>query len=199
MNQTGSRAGAFWEKLPDLVKALAALVGAIAALAGVLVPLWQAGVFDSGNGKEPAKLDPSLISATATSTLESDPEAQLHYFARNTLDSNLATAWNSDGSNEGESLSYEFQKSVRIDRIRVVNGYAKSDKVFADNARIREVEIITDDDAVIREFVDSDQWQTIDVESGNTSTLELRIESVYPGDGTYPDTALTEIEFWILP
>ena len=198
MNGRSSRAGAFWEKLPDLVKALAALVGAIAALAGVLVPLWQAGVFDSGNGKEPAKLDPSLISATATSTLE--PTDQLDYVAQNTLDSNLATAWNSDGSAEGESLNYEFPRSVRIDRIRVVNGYAKSDKVFDENARIREVEIITDaGGAVMREFDDSDQWQTINVDSGNTSTLEIRIVSVYPGNGTYPDTALTEIEFWILP
>ena len=198
MNERSSRAGAFWEKLPDLVKALAALVGAIAALAGVVVPLWQAGVFDGGNGKEPAKLDPSLISATATSTLGSDPEAQLHYFARNTLDNNRKTAWNSDGSAEGESVIYEFERSVRIARIRVVNGYAKSDEAFKWNARIREVEIITDDGAAPREFVDSDQLQTIEVDSGKTSRLEIRIESVYPGT-RYRDTALTEIEFWILP
>jgi hypothetical protein len=145
----------------------------------------------------PAKVDPRSISASASS--ESPPADPVTYSIRNTLDGDTRTAWNShgavDGNGVGETLTYRFSRPVHLVRIAVVNGYAKTAELRADNGRIRGVIILTDRRMLRATFSDSAARQRLGRDFGMTRKVTLRVTSIYPG-ARYKDLALTEIAFW---
>jgi Nicotine adenine dinucleotide glycohydrolase (NADase)/Double zinc ribbon len=148
----------------------------------------------------PVKLDPRSISASASSELP--PADTVTYSIRNTLDGNRRTAWNNhsavDGSGIGETLTYRFSSPVHLVRIDVVNGYAKTAKLRADNGRIRGAVIGTDRRTVRASFSDTTARQRLDRDFGMTREVTLQVTSIYPG-ARYTDLALTEIAFWAAP
>jgi hypothetical protein len=148
----------------------------------------------------PVKLDPRSISASASSELP--PADNVSYSIRNTLDGNTRTAWNNHsaarGSGAGETLTYRFSSSVHLVRIDLVNGYAKTAELRADNGRIRGVVILTDRRTLRATLSDTASRQRLDRDFGMTSEVTLRVTSIYPG-ARYTDLALTEIAFWAAP
>jgi hypothetical protein len=124
------------------------------------------------------------------------------YSIRNTLDGNTRTAWNNHsaarGSGAGETLTYRFSSSVHLVRIDLVNGYAKTAELRADNGRIRGVVILTDRRTLRATLSDTASRQRLDRDFGMTSEVTLRVTSIYPG-ARYTDLALTEIAFWAAP
>jgi hypothetical protein len=124
------------------------------------------------------------------------------YSIRNTLDGNTRTAWNNHsavrGSGVGETLTYRFSSPVRLVRIDLVNGYAKTAELRADNGRIRGVVILTDGHTVRATLSDTASRQRLDRDFGLTRKVTLRVRSIYPG-ARYTDLALTEIAFWAVP
>jgi len=149
---------------------------------------------------EPTKVDPAGIQAQASSELPS--QGALSYGIANTLDGNLRTAWNSNGAEVGtgvgQVLSYRFPARVHLRRIDLVNGYAKSDKLFRQNGRIGAVAITTDAGTSEMPLNDSIDQQSLEQDFGVTNAVSLRVLSVYPGS-RYPDLGLTEISFWATP
>jgi hypothetical protein len=145
----------------------------------------------------PVRVDPSSISASASSELP--PDGSVTYSIGNTLDGDTRTAWNShgaaDGSGVGESLIYRFSSPVRLVRIDLVNGYAKTAELRADNGRIRGVVIGTDHRTLQATLSDTVSRQRLDRDFGMTRQVTLRVRSIYPGV-RYTDLALTEIAFW---
>jgi Double zinc ribbon len=148
------------------------------------------------------RVDPGSISASASSELP--PADTVTYWIRNTLDGDTRTAWNNhsaaDGSGVGETLTYRFSSPVHLVRIDLVNGYAKTAELRADNGRIKGVVILTDrrSRTLRTTLSDTASRQRLDRDFGMTSKVTLRVTSIYRG-ARYTDLALSEIAFWVVP
>jgi hypothetical protein len=181
----------------------------LAAATGAGLAAWRASSDGGGtaaatttSGPPPPSLtrvEASSISATASSELPDRPERNLTYSIRNTLDGNPDTAWNSDsdkiGDGVGATLTYRFGSPVRLARIELVNGYAKSTRLWEQNSRLREVTIQTDAGAHRAVLSDRRGRQRVQRDFGTTSTVTLRVGSIYPGS-RYRDLALSDIWFY---
>jgi Double zinc ribbon len=148
----------------------------------------------------PVQVNPRSISARASSELP--PDGSVTYSIGNTLDGDTRTAWNNhgavDGHGVGETLTYRFLRPVHLARIALVNGYAKTAELRADNGRIRGVVILTDHRTLKATLSDTASRQRLDRDFGLTRKVTLRVTSIYPGT-RYTDLALTEIAFWAVP
>jgi hypothetical protein len=145
-------------------------------------------------GEESGRLDSRSVTATASSVHA--PDRGITYDARNTLDDNENTAWNSNGDPIGQTIRYDFGREVTLDRISLRNGYAKDPTTFAENTRLQRVRLTTDDGPVATdELADTMSVQDIDEDFGETESLTIEVETVYRGD-RFNDAALTDIQFW---
>lgn len=136
----------------------------------------------------------------ASSTLV--PNKTLDYLAGNVHDFSLRTAWveGVEGYGIGESITFRFAKqSPPVTAVEVYNGYMKSDKVWQDNSRVKQVMLYVNDKpyALLNlKDIKSKQIFAIDTLQGIDSELYLKFEitDVYKGD-KYDDVAISEIEF----
>jgi hypothetical protein len=182
--------------------ALAALLGASLRSDGVLSPSDPSAVTTARATAAPApvRVDSRSISASASSELP--PDGSVTYSIGNTLDGDTRTAWNNhgavDGNGVGETLTYKFSRPVHLARIALMNGYAKTAELRADNGRIRGVVILTDHRRLKATLSDTTSRQRLDRDFGLTRKVTLRVTSIYPG-ARYTDLALTEIAFWAVP
>ena len=184
--------------------AVLALAVLVSVAAGVLVAVLGPGpgrpsppATTARPGPRLARVDPRSINARASSELP--PTRGLTYSVRNTLDGDIRTAWNNNsalrGSGVGETLTYRFQSPLHLVRIALINGYAKSAELHADNGRIRGVAVATDTGTFQATLSDTADRQRLDRDFGLTRTVTVQVTSIYPG-ARYTDLALTEIEFW---
>ena len=145
-------------------------------------------------GEESGRLESRSVTATASSV--HPPDRGITYDARNTLDDNENTAWNSNNDPIGQTMRYDFGREVTLNRISLRNGYAKDPTTFAQNIRLRRVRLTTDDGLVATpELADTMNLQDLDEDFGETESLTIEVETVYPGD-RFNDAALTDVEFW---
>jgi hypothetical protein len=136
----------------------------------------------------------------ASSTLS--PDKSLDYKAGNIHDFSLRTAWVEavKGYGIGESLTFRFAKqSPPVTTIEIYNGYMKSDKVWLDNSRVKQLKLYVNNKpyALLNlKDIKSKQIFTIDTLQGIDKELYLKFEiaAVYKGD-KYDDVAISEIEF----
>jgi hypothetical protein len=199
--------GASWRwRAPLILLAIAAVGAALAAVLGAslrsdgrLSPS-AATTARTTAASAPVQVDSRSISTSASSELP--PDGGVTYSIRNTLDGNTRTAWNNHsavrGSGVGETLTYRFSSPVRLVRIDLVNGYAKTAELRADNGRIRGVVILTDGHTIRATLSDTASRQRLNRDFGLTREVTLRVRSIYPG-ARYTDLALTEIAFWAVP
>jgi Nicotine adenine dinucleotide glycohydrolase (NADase) len=193
-----------------LIAALAAV--AVAAGAVVLVVALldggddsddQAGPTDSPPAPtetpepSPEPVDPDDVTATASSTLSDN-----RFVVTNTLDGDRTTCWQSAGdqleSNVGVQLTYQFPEPVRIARITLVNGWARSPADFQNNQRVARASVNTDAGTTIWRVRDTAEPQTLELDPEPTSLVTLVIQEVYPGE-RFRDLAVTEVAFEALP
>lgn len=135
-------------------------------------------------------------SSTLASTVKNN------YSASNIHDANLGTAWveGKPGLGIGESFSFVFEKkSPPVTSATFYNGYMKSDQIWKDNARVKQLKLYVDDKPfALLNFKDIKSQQTfyIDTLQGVDTSLVLRFEitQVYKGD-KYEDVAISDIEF----
>lgn len=136
----------------------------------------------------------------ASSTLS--PNKTLDYKADNIHDFSLRTAWveGVNGYGVGESLTFRFaKKSPPVTTVELYNGYMKSDKVWQDNSRVKQLKLYVNNKpyALLNlKDIKSKQIFAIDTLQGVDSELYLKFEivDVYKGD-KYDDAAISEIEF----
>src|SRR5690554_46099 len=130
------------------------------------------------------------------------PHKSLDYKAENIHDFSLRTAWveGVDGYGIGESITFRFPKeSPAVTAAEIFNGYMKSDKVWQDNSRVKQLKLYVNDKAYALlnlKDIKSKQIFAIDTLQGTDSDLYLKFEitDVYKGD-KYDDVAISEIEF----
>jgi hypothetical protein len=152
----------------------------------------------SAAAPRPAKVDRSTMTARASSTLAPNQQLGRSYNIENVLDSNLQTAWNSDGDKVGTGvgvvLTFRFAKPTHLIRLDFVNGYARNTQLYKENGRVRGVQITTDSGTVNDELADRPIVQSLNHDFGTTSSVSITVTSVYPGD-QFKDLALTEVGF----
>jgi len=148
-------------------------------------------------------VDPAqIVSAEATSTLPD--QDGLTYGIANTLDGQITTGWNSNGSTPGsgvdpvgQKLTYKLAAPQHIVGVRLINGYNPNDgkHQFTDNHRIHSLVLRGGGKERTVELADSFSPQFVEVDFPNADTIELEIASVYPTT-KWTDVGVTEVQFF---
>jgi hypothetical protein len=140
-------------------------------------------------------LSPEDIRVTASSTLPH--QGANKYIAANTIDGDPQTAWSEgkEGPGIGATLTWTFPDQVNLQRVVVVNGYAKGN-LFRKNLRIRAARVTTAQGETTTTLRDTTRYQPLRIRTGPTNFMRLAIVGVY-GSRTYEDCLLSEIEFFV--
>lgn len=142
----------------------------------------------------PVRVPPADITVSASSTLKDPPR----FAVTNTLDGDLSTAWQSDGirlgTNTGVRLTFRFTRQIRLIRVTLINGYARSATDYGNNQRVARLAVNTDAGTNTWQVRDTSDPQTLDLTAAPTRTVTLVVEAVYPGT-RYKDLAITDVSF----
>ena len=146
-------------------------------------------------GRGTKLLSPEGIRVTASSTLPQ--QGANTYLAANTIDGDPQTAWSEgkEGPGIGATLTWTFPEPVDLQRVVIVNGYAKGN-LFRKNLRIRAARVTTAQGETTMTLRDTASFQPLRIRGGRTSFIRLAIVGVY-GSRTYEDCLLSEVEFFV--
>ena len=121
------------------------------------------------------------------------------YVADNLSDGDWSTAWveGSSGSGAGQSvtMSRVSGSKASVSCLELVAGYGKSTDIYYKNARPKQVSLIADSGEVVAQVTLADSYrvvQSISFPAVSTSSITLRIDSVYEGN-KYDDCAISEM------
>lgn len=121
------------------------------------------------------------------------------YVASNLSDGDWSTAWveGSSGSGAGQSVTISRASGgkVTVNCLELVAGYGKSTDIYHKNARPKQVSLIADSGEVVAQVTLADSYrvvQSISFPAVSTSSITLRIDSVYEGN-KYDDCAISEM------
>ena len=121
------------------------------------------------------------------------------YVAGNLSDGDWSTAWveGSSGSGAGQSatMSRVSGSKASVSCLELVAGYGKSTDIYYKNARPKQVSLIADSGEVVAQVTLADSYrvvQSISFPAVSTSSITLRIDSVYEGN-KYDDCAISEM------
>jgi hypothetical protein len=139
-------------------------------------------------------------SLTASSNL---PAAGNSYDPWNLVDGSMTTCWAEDaaGYGIGEVVTFSFDETMVLTRLRVIPGYAKQadgwDRWWS-NGRLRRVKLsFSDGSTEWLDFADRKGWQEFDLGERRTDSVEMTIVQVYPaepGPHSAEDTSVSEVE-----
>ena len=137
---------------------------------------------------------PDGVNYCATSVL--DPIGGNRYDPSMLFDGRGDTAWVENEAEDGigETVMLDFGRERLLAGFEISNGYDKDQKTWANNSRIREIEITTSDGNVLTaELPDQRGTNRFGFEPAlRTSSLKLTIRDIYRGD-KYRDTAVSEL------
>lgn len=149
-------------------------------------------IFFDTAGKPVRVIPPRLIkgSVQASSTLAPEEAYHTGYL----FDSRKDSGWveGAKDSGTGESLTFSFESSVSISKLKIWNGLLISDVHYKANERVKSFTFAGNKEYSIP---DSMSPQTIPLEktiSGNE--FKFQIKSIYPGK-SYKDTVISDIKF----
>ena len=136
----------------------------------------------------------SAVSVTATAA---DPDT-VPYGVQNTIDGKRDTAWHSGGhlipTNVGVEVRFAFNRPVKLARVTVINGFARSNTDFTNNHRVQKMRVRTASAERAWSMTDTFEPQSLDLDGAPTSTVTFVIEATYPGT-KFQDVCLTEVTF----
>ncbi|TDX44496.1 NADase-type glycan-binding domain-containing protein [Orenia marismortui] len=132
----------------------------------------------------------------SSSYLISKGQPKLAYHPINLIDEDPKTAWieGVEGDGIGEYLTFYFLRAIDIEGMKILNGYAKSNKLFEVNNRIKALELIINRSQRKTILVDDiNKEQIINFKAENVRSIKLIIKDIYKAK--FDDTALSGIEF----
>ena len=139
-----------------------------------------------------------FVSASASSVL---PDQQGHNYSASNVLKNDGTCWceNASGYGEGEWIKLSLPGKQRVSGLRIINGYAGTEKQYDYNCKIAGLTISFSDGSSttvslnVFNTADRKTVQTISFDTPvDTDYVQLTIKSVVKGD--CPDTCLTYVE-----
>jgi len=154
------------------------------------------------NAAPPTERRLHVASAEASSYLVNDwNKFQENYLPLYVGDDDPKTAWTLKTEGIGEWLRVHVTPmagATKI-RLRVRNGYQKSDKLWAANSRAKglTVVLLPSKKTVDVELTDKPGWQelAVDQPAGPFEAVELRVRSVYAGK-KYDDLCLSDVQLF---
>lgn len=144
-----------------------------------------------------------LVSAEASSYLVNDwNRFQENYLPLYVGDDDPHTAWNLKTEGIGEWIRMHvtpMQEATHV-RMKIRNGFQKSQKLFAANSRAQTLTVVLlpSKKTVDVTLSDTFGWQEIAVDqpAGPLDAVELRIKAVYPGK-KYDDLCLSDVQLYV--
>lgn len=133
-------------------------------------------------------------SVTATSTLAPTTA----YNVSNLFDSQFDFAWATDGKKTtgiGESVTIDFDKSIKLSGLMLWNGYQRSSTHYYANSRASEIQISINGQKMCL-FSVKDQMGVQELnfpQALEAKQLKITINKIYPGK-TYKDMVLSELK-----
>jgi hypothetical protein len=134
--------------------------------------------------------------ATASSSLT--PTNLTDFRPTNLLDGDTATAWveGGKGTGAGEWVKLEFEKTIKLVRIEISNGYQKDESFFSNYVRVQSIELdYSDGSRQVVELQDEQGIQVIEPNVSETGWIQLKVLSVYP-DYKFPNAAVSDIRIY---
>jgi hypothetical protein len=137
---------------------------------------------------------PEILQATATASETATPEAS--YSVMNLFDSKYENAYASVKSGEGVVLSFEFKEKQTISKLKLWNGYQRSDVHCIKNGRLKDFTLTGDDGYTEKVTIeDSMGSQVVNLSKPfKGKKLSLKVDSLYPGL-TEKGFVLSELRF----
>jgi ribosomal protein L37E len=145
-------------------------------------------------GPSLVRVDRSAVTVTATA---SDPDTKL-WGPQLTNDGDLKTAWHSGGhlipTNVGVEVKFAFNRPVKLAKVTIVNGYAKSTVDYTNNQRITKMLIRTDSGDREVPVADKVDPQTFDLDGSATKQVTLVVLATVAGK-KFKDVCISEAMF----
>lgn len=126
-------------------------------------------------------------------------QGQFSYNQNKVSDFSVRTAWieGVEGDGIGEWVEFTVGRATPITEVYIVNGYAKSQKAFQNNSRVKQLKIYENGKPyAILNLKDCRSIQVfkLGTSKGLCGKIRFEIMDVYKGD-LYEDTAISEIFF----
>ncbi|MBO4887035.1 MAG: hypothetical protein J5589_01810 [Firmicutes bacterium] len=145
-------------------------------------------------------VSPTIVKITSSSELD-ESNLGLDHSGAMICDGSLENAWceGVDGYGENEWVKVEFDGSYYIQKMEIYAGYHKSEKLFAENSRPKELLIVFDGpdgvNSVLVPFEDVMKSQVLTFDPVHYATsVTIYIQSVYKGT-EFEDTLISEVIF----
>ncbi len=138
---------------------------------------------------------PEIVEASVAASSTLEPEDS--YSVMNMFDSRYEYAWSSNGKPDKVDLNFSFQDEVNITKLKVWNGYQRSDRHCIENTRARKMILTGDGDyqATI-ELKDTMGPQVIDLPKPfHGKKITMTISESYSGK-SYQDLVISEMRFF---
>ena len=158
----------------------------------------EGGEWEEGGLKGAQWMACQSFTATASSTL-TEPDGTEHA-AKNVSDWTRGSAWveGRQDSGIGESLTLTLAKPVKVSRVGIVNGYAKSRELYYANSRVMQLLVSVNEGKpssvdLPDEFLQQEHfWFDLPKTTEPVKTIRLEIAAIFPG-ARYNDTAISDI------
>lgn len=133
----------------------------------------------------------------AVTELQDDTGYNFAYSANNVLDLDYSTAWCSATNDNRPLITLDFGEATSLEKIGIVPGFARDEKIFNKNNRLRTVTLLGQGSEELQQITFSDSYgmQFFDVEIPSVKQLGLRVDEVFEGS-KYNDTCIAEIDLW---
>lgn len=127
------------------------------------------------------------------------PLKDITFYGNNLVDGEPTTAWQTT-SGQGKRIKLSLAAPTNMKSIRFQNGHhwlnhPEYGNLWSKNSRIKKASLFIN--GVFRKTVefapDYKEWEEFDLEADNVSTIEIQIDSIYPG-WKWNDLAVSEIE-----
>jgi hypothetical protein len=134
-----------------------------------------------------------------------DPPHTTTYLASNLVDGQANTAWRVDGDGAGESFTADFPRTVRLTRMQIMPGYAKTDPCDSSlnwclrNRIPKDVVLeFTSGERISFELEDACRWQELLLPNVETQSVRLIVIDSHPWKVEHhtPYTSISEVRFF---
>lgn len=146
----------------------------------------------------PTAASPAQLSITATASSSRTATSENSYEATNILDRSLRTAWveGVGGPGIGQWIRCDFDREVKLQRIRIAPGYFKNSRVWLHNNRLARATFYFSDGSS-RPFTFPDRMEEQQLEVGEISThwVRMTIDDIYAGSVDTEDTPISQLTF----